>query len=99
MIDARQGGVHFAIQTAVRYRVRGERSWYEGITDNISSSEVVFSGREIVEPGTPIELTFTLPLEMAGEAGVKVMCRGVTEKSDKFPMIFVRLSRSRLLRQ
>jgi hypothetical protein len=97
--NAGEDSLRFGIQTAVRYRIRGERSWQEGVTQSISSSDVLFSGEKFIEPGTPIELTFTLPLGMAGEAGVKVMCHGVTEKSDKYPMNFVGLSRSRLLRQ
>jgi len=88
----------FAIQTALRYRVRGERNWHEGMTETISRTSVLFRGEQMIEPNTPVELTFTLPVKLAVDGGVKVMCRGVTEKSGKTSMITVRFSRLRLLR-
>jgi hypothetical protein len=88
----------FAIQTALRYRVRGERNWHDGLTETISRTSVLFRGEDLIEPNTPVELTFTLPVKLAAEGGVKVMCRGVTEISDQTSMISVRFSRLRLLR-
>lgn len=88
----------YAIQTALRYRVRGERNWHDGMTETISRISVLFHGEQMIEPNTPVELTFTLPIKLAGEGGVKVMCRGVTETSEQASMISVRFSRLRLLR-
>ena len=52
----------------------------------------------MIEPNTMLELTFNLPVKLAGDTGGKVMCRGVTEASGNSSMISVRFSRLRLLR-
>jgi len=88
----------FAIHTAIRYRVHGERNWHDGVTETISGSSVLFRGEAMIEPNTMLELTFNLPVKLAGDTGGKVMCRGVTEASGNSSMISVRFSRLRLLR-
>jgi len=102
MSDEKQTRGHresgFAIQTAIRYRVRGEHNWHDGVTETISGSSVLFRGETMIEPNTMLELTFNLPVKLPGDAGGKVMCSGVTVASDNSSMISVRFSRLRLLR-
>jgi hypothetical protein len=102
MSDEAQNGDHralgFAIQTALRYRVRGERHWHDGMTETISNASILFRGEKMIEQGAQVELTFSLPVKLPAGAGAKVMCRGVTEISEYASMISVRFTRLRLLR-
>ena len=90
--------VRFVISAPLRYRIRSKRTWHEGVIQNISRTGILFRGEQLLNPGTQIELSFTLPLEMAAVAGVKVSCHGVVVRSSEYPMIAANISHSRLLR-
>ena len=65
----------FHIQMSMRYRLRGESKWRAGVTQNISSTGVLFGGDQCAELETPIEMSLTLPAENSdGPAGL--ICRG-----------------------
>jgi hypothetical protein len=89
--------MRFVISVPLRYRVCSERIWHEGVTQNIGRTGILFLGEQLLNPGTQIELSFTLPSEMA-VAGVKVSCHGVVVRSSEYPMIAANISHSRLLR-
>lgn len=65
----------------MRYRIRGERSWREGVVENISASGLLFQGEQLVEPNTQIELNFILPGKLAGEKSARVVGRGMIVRS------------------
>jgi len=65
----------FPIEMFLRYRPSGEIGWREGTTVNISRSGVLFQVDQLLEVGTPIEMSFALPVEIGGEAGAEVSCR------------------------
>lgn len=90
--------MRFPIEAPLRYRVHGERHWREGTTVNISKSGVLFRCNQAVVPGTNVEMSFMLPVELSGEPGAKVTCRGVIVRSKEFPLIAARIHGSRLLR-
>ena len=46
------------------------------MTDNISRSGVLFRTPEMMEESTPLEMHFALPLEVSGQPGALVACRG-----------------------
>jgi hypothetical protein len=67
----------FPIHTQLRYRPSGETAWREGITENISRTGVLFRAEQIVTVNTPVEMSFLLPVEVGGEEGAAVFCRGM----------------------
>jgi hypothetical protein len=66
----------FAIEVPFYFRRRGEGSWRQGMTDNISRSGVLFRSRELLNEQTPIDMHFELPLQVSGRPGAVVACRG-----------------------
>ena len=66
----------FSIQIPLRYRPSGEIGWSEGRTENISRSGVLFEAEQIIGVETRVEISLMLPMEIAGEAGAEVVCRG-----------------------
>jgi hypothetical protein len=93
----------FVIRAVLHYRVRGERRWREGRTENMSNSGVWFRAEEAVPAGTTIEMSIILPVENSGDGGAKIVCHGVvvraTESNDGFgAMMAVRITRSHLAR-
>jgi len=94
----------YEIGTLIRYRARGEREWHEGVTENISISGVLIRTERALDPKTPIELRFLLPIELDGERAAEVFCRGLVIRSSKcrFPVgtvtIAAKIVHSRFLR-
>lgn len=89
----------------IRYRVRGEREWREGVMENISTSGILIRATEALEPPAAIEMRFVLPVELEGECAAEVLCRGVVVRSSKCSVpagavnIAARIVHSRFLRQ
>ena len=73
----------YEIGTVIYYRVRGERRWYEGMTENISISGVLIRTDHALDLNTAIEMRFFLPVELYGECAAEVLCRGVVVRSSK----------------
>jgi PilZ domain len=76
----------FPIRGAMRYRIRGEKLWREGVAENISVSGMLFRGEHFVKPNTPIEVSFVLPgKQRSGESGAKVVSHGIVVRSTVSP--------------
>lgn len=94
----------FAIQTSLRYRVSGQMNWYEGRTENISRSGVLFRGEHLVEPNTPVEMRFVLPAEISDRVSAEVTCRGYIVRkvlpsgTETFPALAAAILAYRFLR-
>ena len=75
------------IEYSLRYRERGKHQWYEGRTENISRSGVLFWGQQPIETHTPVEISFFLPAELANERASVVLCSGnivrIVRRSDR----------------
>jgi hypothetical protein len=110
--DAANNGVagaararRYEIGTVVRYRVRGEREWHEGVMENISYSGILIRTSQFLPPDTTIEMRFFLPVELDGERAAEVLCRGSivrstpSTKSADAVKIAVRITHSRFMRQ
>ncbi len=95
----------YEIGTVIRYRVRGQREWREGMTENISTSGVLMRTGSPLEPNTAIEMRFFLPVELHGESAAEVFCRGLVVRSSQCAdpagavSIAARIVHSRFLRQ
>jgi hypothetical protein len=71
----------FTIEIPFYFRRRGEGSWRQGMTDNISRSGVLFRTDEPLADRTPIEMHFALPLQLSGRPGALVACRGLVVRA------------------
>ena len=95
----------YEIGTAIRFRVRGEREWYEGLTENISVSGLLIRSVKALNPRTAIEMRFFLPVELDGECAAEIFCRGFVIRSSKCRIpagsytIAAKIMHSRFLRQ
>jgi len=95
----------FPIRTDLHFRTPGEREWLDGETENISRSGVLFHAPAPLEVSTPIELSFILPVDVSGESGALVLCRGrvvrtiLPAASDAPPAMAARFSEYRILRE
>jgi len=95
----------YEIGTMLRYRIKGEKEWREGVMKNISISGVLLHAANSLPPDTVIELRFSLPVHLSGENAAEVLCRGSVVRSSKnegpgvAAMVAARINHSRFLRQ
>lgn len=93
----------FAVEMPVHFRTPGEQAWREGSTINMSRSGVLFWTDTSAEPGTPVELNFDLPEEIAGDT--RLVCHGeivrtvMAPSSDAQPGLAARILAYRFARQ
>lgn len=73
--------VRYELCTRIRFRVSGEDQWREGEIKNISGSGVLFNANCLIEPSTPVEMSFAFAelLEVANSA--EAFCRGVVVRA------------------
>jgi PilZ domain len=72
----RPRAARFNLRIPIRYRASGEAVWDEGTTENISRTGVLFQAERLLKEGTSVDMSFVLPVEMAGETRAEVSCRG-----------------------
>lgn len=93
----------FNIQVPVRYRVGGENVWWKGMTQNISSSGLLFEGERHLESNTTVEMNLILPA-VNSEGSGEIICHGaivrtlLPEDGDQPPALAARILRYRLVR-
>ena len=66
----------FAIKTPIHYREAGGTRWFDGTTENISWSGVLFRTDQVLELKTAIQMSFSLPVSMCSDALGQIHCRG-----------------------
>jgi PilZ domain len=71
----------FTIQTPIRYREVGGKSWFEGRTENISRSGVLFRCEHLLEPKAAVQMSFTLPVSMCDDGPGQIFCRGTVVRT------------------
>jgi hypothetical protein len=76
----------FAIHIPIRYRKPHTSRWFEGKTENISYSGVLFRAEIPLQPKTSVELRFELPVAILGEAGGEIVCKGVVVRMEENPI-------------
>jgi PilZ domain len=79
--QSKQRARRFLIQTRLRYRVKRERTWREGKTENMSRSGLLFRGEFVVKPTTQIEISMVLPSGILGDGAAEVVCRGTVVRT------------------
>jgi len=78
-----QRAQRYAIRTPLRYRIRGQSEWRQGTTENISYCGVLFRCEHFLEPDTPIEMRWAVPVAAFGRGGAQVHCRGTVVRATK----------------
>jgi hypothetical protein len=71
----------FDIQLPLSFRACGETTWRRGLTENISYAGVLFWAEQALKVNTPVEMIFEMPVEVGGEIGAEVVCRGEIVRS------------------
>lgn len=66
----------FAIETALQYRIHGERDWHAGMTVNIGKAALSFQGTGPLTSGAIIDIQYVLPLSLSSERAARVRCQG-----------------------
>jgi hypothetical protein len=66
----------FVVQLPIRYKRIGGRRWFEGKTENISRSGLLFRTDRVLKLRTAIEMSFTLPVPKKGDSPGEVLCWG-----------------------
>jgi len=66
----------FPIHATMLYRIHGERDWYPGTVENISSSGLLFHGDHLLEINSSIEVNVSLTGILAGGHGGRIVGRG-----------------------
>ncbi len=66
----------YAIPISVLYRMKGEKAWLEGRTENISKSGVLVRAARTLAPETPVEMLLDIPAHLPSPFGGMTMCRG-----------------------
>jgi hypothetical protein len=76
----------FAIRIPIHYRKPHTSRWFEGTTENISYSGVLFRAESLLQPKTTVELRFELPAAILGEAPGEIFCKGVVVRIEESPI-------------
>ena len=66
----------FTLEFPLRYRPLGQADWHSGRSTNISRSGLLFRAEQSLNPQTPIEVSFVMPVEVRGEFAATVICQG-----------------------
>lgn len=85
MIKAVQTAVHdgfaerahrYVMNAPLRFRVRKERKWREGVLQNISTSGLLLKTHQTCALGTSLEMRFVLPDNAYGKGAAELFCSG-----------------------
>jgi hypothetical protein len=60
----------------IRFRVKNMSTWYQGTTENISQSGVLFQGPQPLPANALIEMVFEMPEEISRQKNSNVLCQG-----------------------
>ena len=76
----------FAIHIPIHFRKPRTSRWFDGRTENISYSGVLFRAESLFQPKTALELKFELPAAILGEAPGELLCKGAVVRVEKSPI-------------
>jgi len=66
----------YPVTIEMRYRQGTHMPWLDGMTENISSSGVLFLADRALELNTPVEMNLIMPPQIVGSAATRVVCFG-----------------------
>lgn len=72
---ARRPG-RYPVRTAIRFRIRGEDEWHQGVTEDISRTGVFLRSSFLPGTGSKVEMVLSLPAEVWGRSAAEVFGQG-----------------------
>jgi len=66
----------YTIRIPLKYRPSGTADWWEGRTENISRSGVLFRTEHVIPLQTPVDVLMALPEEVGDAGSGMVICNG-----------------------
>jgi hypothetical protein len=66
----------YTVRIPLKYRPSGTADWWEGRTENISRSGVLFRTEHVMPLQTPVDVLMPLPEEVGGAGSGMVICNG-----------------------
>ncbi|MGH9433567.1 MAG: PilZ domain-containing protein [Terriglobia bacterium] len=66
----------YPVRTAIRFRVRGEDEWREGVTEDISRTGVFLRSSFLPDIGAKVEMVLSLPAGVWGKSPGEVLGQG-----------------------
>ena len=79
----------FALHFPVYYRLPESSTWFEGRTENISQSGLLFRGACPLGVESPVELQLEVVARIEGEAPAKVVCKGEVVRVEQSRVLHV----------
>ena len=86
----------FSLQIPIMYRRSGEEDWFPSRVLNISESGVLFGPTEL-EPGEPVEVILSPPIQVGSLAPGKQVCAAEVIRTAEVGAVAVRLAECRFL--
>jgi PAS domain S-box-containing protein len=65
----------YTVHLPLRYRVAGQAQWSPGELENVSRSGLLFHTDQAIPARVRVEITLTLPVELAGRIAPEVLCQ------------------------
>ena len=75
MAELRSRAQRFLLHVPIRYREIGGTTWFDGKTENISRTGVLFSAEHLLKPNATVELSLSLPARIIDDRPAKIFCR------------------------
>ncbi|MGH9452724.1 MAG: PilZ domain-containing protein [Terriglobia bacterium] len=95
----------YPVKTAIRFRIRGEDEWHQGITEDISRTGVFLRSSFLPDMGAKVEMVLSLPAEVRGRSAAEVFGQGRIVRQtqalsvDQQPGVAATIDRYRLARK
>ena len=86
----------YQICAPLKYRIRGERVWYSGISQNMSGSGILFEGAAPLKLGTHFEAHLTLAPVVGSKKGTNIRFQGSVVRSHRDGLWAARIFTPRL---
>ena len=86
----------FELAIPIRYRVAGYQEWLPSQILNISESGVLF-GPTLLEPGIPVEVTFSSPVAVGALGPGSLVCAGHVVRATEAGVVGARFAECRFL--
>ncbi len=82
----------------IRYRVRGDDTWFESRILNISDTGVLFGPTSLeATPGTQVEVMFSSPVQIGTMAPGQMMCSGEVIRTTEAGQLGARFDECRFI--
>src|SRR5687768_18609144 len=91
-----QRAERLSLHVPITYRVAGDERWFQGNIVNISESGVLFEPTEL-QPGMPVELIFSTPVQIGSIASGKLVCLGEVVRTTEMGVAGARFEECRFM--